>query len=217
VVEGEEALRPERPIKVAIAEDHPLSRRGLVHLLDDTEDIDVIGVADDGLAAVELANAADDKPDVIVVDLRMPRLDGLETTRRIRDAHPDVRVVILTANEDPGTASQAVRAGASAYVLKSAEGHQVVETIRMVARGHLVMDAPGEERAPFGGAGTTLSPREQDVLELLSRARSNREIAAELGVSVETVKSHLERLYRRLGVSGRTDAVAKGLREGMID
>jgi DNA-binding NarL/FixJ family response regulator len=177
-----------------------------------------VGQVDDGVGAIELADSADDKPDVMVLDLRMPGLDGLEATRRLRDAHPDVRVVILTANEDPDVEAAAVRAGASAYVPKSAAGEQVVRTVRMVARGHLVMDAHGSAPEPtVAAAPITLSRREHEVLRLISRACSNREIATELGISVETVKTHLERLYRRLGVSGRTDAVAKGLRAGLID
>lgn len=215
------AILPRRHIKVGIAEDHPLSRRGLVDLFESTDDIDVVGEVDDGEGALELADSTDETPDVIVVDLRMPRLDGLEATRRIRSTHPDIRVVILTANEDPAAMSEAVRAGASAYVLKTAEGEQVLETVRMVAQGHVVLDpvawGRAAERPVPLGAAVTLSARERDVLSLLSQGRTNREIARELGLSVETVKTHCERLYRRLGVSDRTDAVAKGLRGGIIE
>jgi two-component system nitrate/nitrite response regulator NarL len=202
--------------RVFIADDHPMYREGVARALEDSGELQVIGQEGDGRAALDEIRRL--TPDVAVLDLRMPGLDGLEATRRLRDAHPDVRVVILTANEDPDVEAAAVRAGASAYVPKSAAGEQVVRTVRMVARGHLVMDAAGSAPPSAAAAAPiTLSRREHEVLRLISRACSNREIAIELGISVETVKTHLERLYRRLGVSGRTDAVAKGLRAGLID
>lgn len=193
-----------------------------MQLLESTEDMEVVGQASDGDGAIELADGERGEPDVIVVDLRMPGVDGLEATRRLREGHPDVRVVILTANEDPDVASEAVRAGASAYVLKSADGEEVLQTLRMVAGGHAVVDPTSLDGLDRGqrvdvSVAITLSDRERDVLTLLARGMPNRAIAERLGISVETVKTHLSRLYRRLGVLDRTGAVATALRAGIID
>ncbi len=204
-LEGGTAILPDTPhgtIKIGVAEDHPLSRRGLVQLLESTEDMEVVGQASDGDGAIELADGERGEPDVIVVDLRMPGVDGLEATRLLREGHPDVRVVILTANEDPEVASEAVPAGASAYVLKSAGGDEVLETLRMVTGGHAVFDRTALDGADRGqrvdlSVAITLSDRERDVLILFARGLPNRAIAERLGVSVETVKTHLSRLYRR--------------------
>jgi len=192
-----------------------------VELIESTDDIVVFGEASDGESAIHLADTRSGEPDVILIDMRMPGIDGLEATRQLARLHPDVGVVILTAYDDPGSVREALRAGAKAFVLKTAEGEQILETVRMVARGHVVFDssvwnALGEADDEADRGNLRLSPREYEVLELLSRGLGNREIAAELGVSIETVKTHIERLYKRLGVSTRTDAVAKALRSGII-
>ena len=149
----------------------------------------------------------------------MPGIDGLEVTRRISERYPNVGIVIITAYDDARSASQAVRAGARAYVLKTAEPEEILETVRMVAHGHVVFDssvlqALGRES---GQTGMQLPRREAQVLQLLSRGLGNREIAQELDVSLETVKTHVERLFKHLGVTSRTDAVAKALRSGLIE
>lgn len=211
------------PIRVGIAEDHPIARRGLVELIGSTDDIVVMGEATDGETAVQLAETGSEEPDVILIDVRMPGIDGLEATRRIARLHPDIGVVILTAYDDPHSATEAVRAGAKAYVLKTAEPEEILETVRMVARGHVVFDssvwrALGDEGKDDTTPGSIkLSPRVYEVLQLLSRGFGNREIGDELGVSIETVKTHVERLYKRLNVTTRTDAVAKALRAGIIE
>jgi DNA-binding NarL/FixJ family response regulator len=154
--------------------------------------------------------------------VRMPGIDGLEATRQLAHHHPDVGVVILTAYDDPGSVTEALRAGAKAFVPKTSEGEEILETVRMVASGHVVFassvwSALGEEDDASNRGIAELSPREYEVLELLSRGFGNREVAAKLGLSVETVKTHIERLYKRLDVTTRTDAVAKALRAGIIE
>jgi DNA-binding NarL/FixJ family response regulator len=221
VANGGGSVEPEKVIRVGVAEDHPLARQGIVQLLESADDIVVVGEAADGEAALELAESEVAEPDVLLVDIRLPGMDGIEVTRRLRQEHPDVGVIILTAYEDPTYATQAMKAGAKAYVLKSAEGEQVLDTVRMVAHGHAVLDnrvwgALAEEgkapRHPFG-----LTAREMEVLQLLGKGYANREIARSLGILPSTVKSHLERIFKRLEVSDRTEAVVKALRMGIIE
>ena len=189
-------------IRVGIAEDHPIARRGLVDLMSATDDMVVVGQAADGESAVRLPEDSTETPDVLLVDVRMPGIDGLEVARRVTDEHPEVGIVILTAFDDPSSAAEAVRAGARAYVVKTAEPEEILETIRMVAHGHVVFNA--ELWSRLGAANDepttqiTLSRRETEVLQLLAAGLANREIAEELGVSIETVKTHIERLFKHL-------------------
>jgi DNA-binding NarL/FixJ family response regulator len=213
-------ITPDKVIRVGVAEDHPLARESLVQLLESAEDILIVGEAADGEEALALADSVGE-PDIFLVDIRLPGIDGLEVTRRLSDKHPDVRVIILTTNEDPAYATEAMKAGAKAYVLKSADGEEVLETVRMVARGHAVLDrgmwdALAEQRRTraeqFG-----LTAREMDVLGLLGRGYRNREIAESLGISQSTVKTHVARIFKRLDVGDRTDAVITAFRLGIIE
>ena len=215
-------MRSERVIRVGIAEDHQLARRGLVNLMGTTEDIVVVGQAANGEGALALANDPAGAPDVILLDVRMPGVGGLEVTRRIAEEQPSVSVIILTAMDDPQTVNEAVKAGAKAYVLKTADGEEVLETVRMVARGHVVIDSKtwGALAAGEGRADTPrelLSKRELDVIRPLAEGRTNKQIAEELGISPETVKTHVDRICKRLGATDRTDAVARALRAGIIE
>jgi DNA-binding NarL/FixJ family response regulator len=217
-------MHSDQPIRVAIADDHPIARQGVVTLISSTEDMTVVGEVADGESALALADR-EDAPDVLMLDLRLPGIDGLETTRRLHAAHAEVGALILTAYDDPHAVAEAVQAGARAYVLKTAAVEQILETIRMVARGHVVFDSAvwetlshhEETPATSSGQEISLSPRTKEVLILLSWGLGNREIADELALSIETVKTHVERLYKRLGVTTRTDAVAKALRAGLIE
>jgi DNA-binding NarL/FixJ family response regulator len=215
-------MRVDRPIRVAVADDHPIARQGVVALVGSAQDMTVVGEAADGESALELVGRPSDEPDVLLIDLRLPGIDGLETTRRLAVTHADVDVVILTAFDDPSSIAEAVQAGAKAYVLKTAEGEEILETVRMVASGHVVFDsavwdALNEEEERSDAQEIRLSPRVGEVLVLLSKGLGNREIAEKLGLSIETVKTHIERLYKTLGVTARTDAVAKALRAGLIE
>jgi DNA-binding NarL/FixJ family response regulator len=216
-----EQITPDKVIRVSVAEDHPLAREGLVQLLESAEDIVIVGEAADGEEALELADSVGGEPDIFLVDIHLPGIDGLEVTRRLSDEHPDVRVIILTANEDPEYAIEAVKAGAKAYVLKSAEGEEVLDTVRMVAHGHAVLDRSAfdalAEQGRSRGEQFGLTPREMDVLRLLGKGYRNREIAESLGLSPTTVKSHVARIFKRLEVSDRTDAVVTAFRLGIIE
>jgi DNA-binding NarL/FixJ family response regulator len=211
---------PEETIKVGVAEDHPPVRHGLIQLLESAEDIVVVGEATDGEEALELAESDAGEPDVILVEDRLPGIDGLEVTRRLSRAHPDVGVIILTAYEDPGYATEAVRAGAKAYVMRNAQGEEVLDTVRMVAHGHAVLttrvwDALAKARSP--GEVYGLAKRDMHVLQLLGRGYRNREIAEMLEMSPATVKSYVERIFRCLDVSDRTEAVLKAFRLRLIE
>jgi DNA-binding NarL/FixJ family response regulator len=216
-----EQITPDKVIRVSVAEDHPLAREGLVQLLESAEDIVIVGEAADGEEALELADSVGGKPDIFLVDIHLPGIDGLEVTRRLSDAHPDVRVIILTANENPAYATEAVKAGAKAYVLKSAEGEEVLDTVRMVAHGHAVLDRSAFDALAEQGRSRSeqfgLTAREMDVLRLLGKGYRNREIAESLGLSPTTVKTHVARIFKRLEVSDRTDAVVTAFRLGIIE
>jgi len=214
-------ITPDKVIRVGVAEDHPLAREGLVQLLESAEDIVIVGEAADGEEALKLADSITGEPDIFLVDIRLPGIDGLEVTRRLKDEHPDVRVIILTANEDPAYATEAMKAGAKAYVLKSAEGEEVLDTVRMVAHGHAVLDrrawkALGEQ-GRSRGEQFGFTAREMDVLRLLGKGYRNREIAESLGISPTTVKTHVARIFRRFEVNDRTDAVVTAFRLGIIE
>ena len=219
--QGVRQIPADSVIRVGVAEDHPLAREGLVQLLESAGGIVVVGEATDGEEALELAGSEAGEPDIFLVDIRLPGIDGLEVTRRMRDQHPDVSVIILTAYEDPAYATEAIRAGAKAFVLKSAEGEEVLDTVRMVAHGHAVLDASlwdslaEEGRSP--GEQYGLTKREMDVLHLLGRGYRNRQIAESLGLSPTTVKTHLARIFKRLDVSDRTEAVVTAMRLGIIE
>ena len=209
------------PIRVLIADDHTLVRQGTRRLLEQQPDIDVIGEAADGEEALRLVASMD--PDVALVDLAMPRLDGLETCRRISADHPGVEVIVLTVHDEPEHAKALLEAGASGYLLKDVDTEELAAAIRSVHRGKAVLD-PKLVRAlveSMGAAEETAapkpSPREADVLRLTALGLSNREIADSLGISAWTVQSHLANVFEKLGASSRTQAVVKGLHAGWID
>lgn len=204
-----------------MAEDHPIARHGLVQLLESAGDILVVGEAADGEQALELADSKAGEPDVMLVDFRLPEMDGIEVTRRLTRQHPHLAVIILTAYDDPRYASEAMKAGAKAFILKTADGDELLDTVRMVAHGHAVLDLTvwdalaDEENSPAEEFG--LTRREMDVLRLLGQGYSNRAIAMALGISEATVKTHVERVFRRLEVNDRTEAVVKALRLRIIE
>ena len=194
-------------IRVLLAEDHGLVRAGLERLLATCEDMEVVGGAADGVEAVELA--AQTRPDVILMDLSMPGMDGIEATRKIVAAHEAVQVVVLTSLTDRDRILAALDAGAVGYLLKDAEPEELISGIRSAARGESPL-APKAARALLTARAETeraeLSDREREVLRCVAAGMPNKLIARELGISEKTVKTHLTRVFQRIGVTDRTQA-----------
>ena len=210
-------------IRVLVADDHPLVRRGIRSMLDDEGDIEVIAEAENGALAVESAAASD--PDVVLMDLRMPVLGGAEATGRIltaaRERHAVVRVLVLTTFESDSDVLQAIEAGASGYLLKAAPHDEVVAAVRAVAAGRTVL-APGIAEAlvrgtrRLGDERVRLSDRESQVLHHVADGLSNAQIAARLFIAESTVKTHLVHVFEKLGVDDRTRAVTRAQELGIL-
>ncbi|WP_062298453.1 response regulator transcription factor [Demequina maris] len=207
-------------MRVAIVDDDPLVRMGLRAIVSSEDGWDVIGEAGDGAAAVALA--ARERPDVMLMDIRMPGVDGLAATREIVGSGSATRVLVLTTFEVDEYVFEAMRAGASGFVLKRVPPAELLESIRVVASGESLL-FPASTRAVIERFATRggerlpeLSEREEDVLRALARGRSNGEIAAELFVSVETVKSHVASILMKLGVRDRTQAVIVAYESGFV-
>lgn len=195
-------------IRVLIVDDHRVVRVGLEALLDDTADLELAGSAADGVEAVEMA--AELSPDVVLMDLSMPRMDGVEATRVILAANPSINIVILTSFSDRDRVLAALDAGATGYQLKDADTDTLLNSIRNAAEGHAPLDprVASEVLASRAGARETtlLTDREEDVLRLVGEGLLNKQIAARLEISESTVKSHLTRIFQTIGVQDRTQA-----------
>lgn len=206
-------------VSVLIADDHAVLREGLARLIGGLDDLELVGTAADGLEAVALVQQLG--PDVVLMDLDMPRLDGIEATRRIGIERPGTAVLVLTAFSDRRRILGALEAGACGYLLKDATSNEVAEGIRAAARGESPLDpraastvlAARTEPDPLAG----LSAREQEVLGLLVEGLPNKLIALRLQISEKTVKSHLTRVFREIGVSDRTQAALWAERRGFPD
>ncbi|MDP3949164.1 response regulator transcription factor, partial [Microbacterium sp.] len=205
--------------RIVVADDHPIVRSGIVGLLSLDEGLEVVGEASDGVEAVELAHAL--HPDVVLMDLRMPRLTGAEATARLATELPDVRVLVLTTYESDDDILGAIEAGASGYLLKAAPQEEIVAGIRSVAGGHTVL-APSIAATLVTRMRATpevrpqLSPRELEVLRLVAAGGSNPAIAKALFIGEATVKTHLLHVFEKLGVSDRTRAVTLALELGLL-
>ena len=197
-----------KAIRVVIADDHQLVRTGLARLVDGWPNMTVLGTAADGAEAVRLATLH--RPDVVLMDVSMPTMGGVEATRRIAAAVPDVQVVILTSFDDRSTVGEALDAGAIGYLLKDSDPTTLREGIESAARGGSPLNprvartmlAARREQRPE----PSLTDREREVLELLRRGLANKEIATSLGITVKTVKAHLTSLFQKVGVLDRTQA-----------
>lgn len=212
-------------IRVALADDHTLFRQGLRQLLELEPDMEVVGEAVNGMEAMELARQT--RPDVFLVDINMPIVDGVSATREIVRENPDVGVVVLTMYPEDGYVIRAITAGARGYLLKDADSARVVEAVRTVAAGHSQLDPgmttkllqefrriaqqPGQDSS-MGG----LSPREIDLLRLIASGRSNKEIAHELHLAESTVKNKLSVLFQKLDAKDRTQAAIYAMSHGLL-
>lgn len=206
-----------RPIIVVVADDHPVVRAGIVGLLDVQEDIDVVGQAADGREAV--AAAIRHQPDVVVMDLRMPDVDGVAATATIREQCPGVAVLVLTTFDTDEAIVRAVDAGAAGYLLKDAPIDQLVDGVRRAAAGETVLAAPISRRLVERMRGTrtdALTSREIEVLRAVASGNTNTEVAAALHISTATVKTHLLHIYDKLGVSDRAAAVSRAYQTGVL-
>jgi DNA-binding NarL/FixJ family response regulator len=220
-------------IQVIIVDDHPFFREGLQRVLAAEENVRVIGEANDGEEAVEQAQAL--RPDVVLMDINLPKMNGLEATQRVKELCPEINVVLLTAYDDEEQVYHAIRRGASAYHSKDVDPKQLVQTIREVNSGQYVIgnQVLTEEEIgkwllkkfqQFGGellfeAERFLSPlsqREMEILRLVVKGMSNKEIAYNLGISHQTVKNHITAILSKLGVADRTQAAVLALRRGWV-
>jgi DNA-binding NarL/FixJ family response regulator len=214
-------------IAVLVVDDHEVVRRGLFAFLDSEPDIDVVGEAGGGTQALEVVASMESegrRPDVIVMDLQMAPIDGIELTNRIRALYDDIEVVALTSFAEEERVHAALQAGASGYVLKDSDAYDVAAAVRAAHRGELQID-PGIARTLMSslreGRGpdriSELTSRELDVLRLVASGRSNKEIAAELAISERTARTHVSRILRKLHLSSRTQAALWAVRERLVD
>jgi len=209
-------------IKILIADDHPVVREGLIAMLSREVDFKVVGEAKDGAEAVNKAKEL--SPDVVLMDLRMPEMDGVEAMRQIRSAMPDIKFIILTTYSDDDYIFSGIEAGARAYLLKDAPREDLFKAIRSVYRGESLIQpvvasklldrfSQLSRRAP---SGEELSERELEVLCLMAKGAANKEISAELNIAQSTVKTHITNIFQKLGVNDRTEAVTQALKKGII-
>ncbi|MFD8999953.1 response regulator [Streptomyces sp. NPDC059582] len=210
-----------RPIRVLVADDHPVVRRGMSALLASLAGVEVVAEAGNGEEALREAQLS--RPDVVVMDIQMPAMDGVEATRRLAALLPGVAVLVVTMFEDDATVVSAMRAGARGYLLKGAEQEEILTSLRSVAAGQFVMgpgvaarllgrlDPAPEPLLPF----PELTVREREVLDLVARGHSNGRVAAELALAAKTVANHLSAIFTKLRVNGRTEAVILARRQGL--
>lgn len=212
------------PIRIVVADDHPVVRGGLVSLLRTIPGLDVVGEAADGQTAVRLAN--EQRPDVVLMDVRMPGMDGVEATRQIREQTPAIRVLMLTMYDDDATVFTAMKAGAQGYLLKESEQDDIVRAVHAVVAGEAIF-GPGVAARVLGYFTEPpqavaaeypfpeLTDRERQVLELLAQGRSNADIAAELFLSPKTVSNQLTAIFAKLQVASRGEAIVRARDGGL--
>jgi DNA-binding NarL/FixJ family response regulator len=201
-------------IRVMTADDHPVVRAGLSALLANESDLELVAEARDGAEALEMYAAH--KPDVVLMDLRMPEMDGVDAIERIREAHPDARIVALTSYDGDADIYRALNAGAYGYLLKDMLGTELVVAVRAAAAGKRVIPPEVAARLAEFTPRADLTERETEVLQLAAKGMRNRDIATAIGRTPETVKVHLKHVMEKLQVHDRTEAVIQAVRRGII-
>lgn len=211
-------------VRVVLVDDHDLLRRGIKTMLE-TEGIQVVGEGSDGTDALRLVEET--LPDIVIVDVIMPNKDGIEATREIKDAYPHIGVVVLSGHDEKRFVFDALKAGASGYLLKTAELEEVVATVREVARGHAKLDPELADQiisefqsyqvAEVAEVFQPLTPREREILQLMSDGLPNKAIAARLSISERTVTTHVANIYSKLHVNNRVSAIQEAMRRRILD
>jgi DNA-binding NarL/FixJ family response regulator len=210
-------------VKVLIADDQTLFRVGLARLLEEDPRVEIVGQAGDGAEAVKQAGSL--KPDVVLMDLKMPNLDGIEATRQIVASHPGIRVLLLTTFEADNHVIQALKAGASGYILKDSKPDSIVSSLLAVMAGERVMASAVANRVLEMLTGTTtpkefydgLTGREIEILKLLAGGMANKQIAYKLKISEKTVRNHVSNMYEKLNIYDRSQAVLYAVRKGLVE
>ena len=212
------------PTRVLLVDDHELVRQGIAAMLHSASDLQVVGEARSGREALEVARR--ELPDVVLMDVKMPDMDGLEATRKIKEERARTAVIMLTMHDNPSYLRDAVRAGAAGYLLKDVSKDELVDAIRQVATGGAFIESQmlrgmlsemKPASGPASGAGKNLTKREREILALVAEGMSNREIADRLVLSPETVKSHVAAILEKLNVSDRTQAAIFAVRNGLVE
>jgi DNA-binding NarL/FixJ family response regulator len=220
-------------ISVMLVDDHPVFRQGLRRVLEGEDDLDVVAEVEDGEEALQLALQI--VPDVMLLDINLPRMNGLQVARALKDTVLDINIIMLTAYHDDQQVFHAIRAGASAYFPKDVSPRRLIEAIRLVYQGSYVIEdrvlekpqvgawlleqfegTEGDASDDLGSLLVPLSPREMEILQFIAHGKSNKEIAYDLGISRQTVKNHMTSILRKLAVNDRTQAAIYALRRGWI-
>ena len=207
-------LKKKPSIRLLVVDDHPAFRMGLAALIASAPDMEIVAETGDGRAAVGLFRTH--KPDIVLTDIRMPGFSGVELILAVRKEFPDAKFIVITTYDSDEDVYRAVQSGAKSYLLKDMTREQITETIRAVHRGEQVLPRPVAARLAEREQRGGLTQRETEILELLTRGRSNKEISSALFISEDTVKSHLKSLFAKLGVQDRTEAAISALRHGII-
>jgi two-component system NarL family response regulator len=209
-----DALVAVKKATVLLVDDHALLRTGVANIINQEADLEVVAEAGDGVEALEAYERH--RPDVMLLDLRMPRMEGVEVVRRIRERDPRALVVVLTTYDTDDEIARALRAGAKAYVLKDISADELVRCIRDVLAGKTYLAPSAAAKLVEGVTRVQLTPREMAALRLIADGKANKEIAGDLGISERTVKTHLGHLFEKLGVTSRTEAIKVATRRGLV-
>lgn len=202
-------------IRILVADDHPILREGVAAIISLQKDMEVAGEATTGIQAVELYEAL--RPDVVLMDLRMPEMTGVEAIEKIRNAHPEARIIVLTTYSGDAKALEAMRAGATGFLLKSSLRRELLDAIRVVHRGQRHLHPDVAQDIALHAIEESLTLREIDVLQMIAGGHSNKQVAWKLGVAEETIKSNIKSIFAKLRVNDRTHAVTTAAKRGIID